>query len=158
MTTNLPEAFRIFLISQKFSHSTVKNYLADLNHFLAWLANKTAVRYQSVGSAILQLVSRQTIEDYKNFLVAGDVPSTTINRRLSALRKLCQLAKTQNWLKANPMDDIANIGIIDANASPAEQILEEFKKHLEKGQASDLTIKNYLSDLRHFLGWIEAAS
>jgi len=34
------------------------------------------------------------------------------------------------------------------------QLLSEFKSHLKASSKTLITIKNYLSDIRHFLGWV----
>ncbi len=35
-----------------------------------------------------------------------------------------------------------------------QELLDLFRRHLEAEKTSPLTVKNYLSDLRHFLGWL----
>jgi len=40
----------------------------------------------------------------------------------------------------------------------SKEILDEFKNYLKQEKASQITIKNYLSDLRHFLNWLELAT
>jgi len=157
---NLPEFFRQYLKSQKTSSVTTKNYVADFNNFLTWLAAKTGIKYQVAGRAVLGLFSRETIEEYKTDLLEKNTPPSTINRRLSALRKFGQFAQNQGWIKNNSALEVENI-IQKEMVSDEEakgEVLNQFKKHLEKEQASRLTIKNYLSDLRHFLDWLEPAT
>lgn len=147
--TNLPENFKTYLISQRFSPATVKNYLSDANHFFKWLEKKTGVKQQIAGKAVFALFTSETLNEYKADQTSSRTPPSTINRRLSALRKLGAFAQTQGWLQPDSAWKITNADGGDQNW------LNKFKVYLEKEKASPLTIKNYLSDLRHFLGWLE---
>ena len=158
----LPEIFKNYLIIKKTSPVTAKNYLVDINHFLNWLAKETGVKYQIVGKAIFGLFTEETLNEYKNNLLACKTPLSTLNRRLSALRKFGDFGKEQEWLKENPTEKIANatksdLVLISLDKQPNEKILEKFSLHLEKEKVSSITIKNYLSDLKHFLGWLEGS-
>jgi len=164
---DLPKFFKLYLISQGYSSITVKNYLSDVKNFFDWLAQKTDIHYQVAGKAIFGIFTKETILEYQQDLLSAKTPPSTINRHLSALRKLGQFAHSQGWLSENPAVKISNVtskvGIIEfqledsqINFSKTEsQILNEFRRYLEKEKTSPLTIKNYLSDLRHFLGWLE---
>lgn len=163
----LPELFKLYLQIQKSSPVTVKNYMTDVNHFLSWLAQKTGVKHQIVGKAIFGLFTLETLEEYKKDLLQSRTPLSTINRRLSALRKFGQFGKSQGWLKENPANKVANIQFTSkespvplkgtGQAKPTFEVLANFQKHLEKERVSPITVKNYLSDLRHFLGWLEGS-
>jgi len=158
----LPEIFKNYLIIKKTSPITAKNYLVDINHFLNWLAKETGVKHQIVGKAIFGLFTKETLNEYKNYLLLNKTPLSTLNRRLSALRKFGDFGKGQEWLKENPARKIANATKttsteISANRQSNEEILEKFSLHLNKEKVSSITVKNYLSDLRHFLGWLEGA-
>jgi len=170
---SLPEIFRVHLISQKLSAATVKNYVSDVKDFLDWLAKKTGIKYQIVGKTIFGLFTKETILEYQQSLLTAKTPPSTINRHLSALRKLGEFAHNQGWLLENPAVKISNItakqhplqyhlggGRMDSsevgkNLPEWNQVLGNFRNYLEKEKTSPLTIKNYLSDLRHFLGWLE---
>jgi len=156
----LPEIFKNYLIIKKISPVTAKNYLVDVNHFLNWLAEKTGVKYQIVGKAIFGLFTEETLKEYKKDLLVAKTPLSTLNRRLSALRKFGEFGKKQEWLKENEAERIANaiksdFIISSVSKQPNEEILGKFTQHLETEKVSSITIKNYLSDLRHFLGWLE---
>jgi site-specific recombinase XerD len=155
----LPELFKLYLQIQRSSTLTVKNYVIDVNHFLSWLAQKTGIKHQIVGKAIFGLFTIETIGEYKQNLLQDRTPLSTINRRLSALRKFGQFGLKQGWLTENPAEKVANATLKQDVRweTQDEKILENFQKHLEKEKASPLTIKNYLSDLRHFLSWLEAS-
>lgn len=160
---NLPEIFRVYLISQKSSSATIKNYLADVNQFFLWLARKTKIHYQIAGQSIFSLFIPETLEEYKSDLISNQIPAKTINRHLSALRKLGQFAFSQGWITENAAEKVLNvtpqeIARINQPLSSDEEILGNFKAHLQKENASLLTIKNYLTDIRHFLNWLEAVT
>jgi site-specific recombinase XerD len=156
----LPEIFKNYLIIKKISPVTAKNYLVDVNHFLNWLAKKTGVKHQIVGKAIFGLFTEETLKEYKNDLLISKTPLSTLNRRLSALRKFGEFGKKQEWLKENEAEKVANaiksdFIISSVSKQPNEEILGKFTQHLETEKVSSITIKNYLSDLKHFLGWLE---
>lgn len=154
---NLPEQFKLYLIGQKSSPLTIKNYLSDVRQFFDWLAKKTGIHYQAAGPSIFGIFTQETIEEYQQDLLSAKNPPSTINRHLSALRKLGEFAKQRGWLTENPAVKVANINPQKAKileTKGEEKILEEFRADLEKEKISPLTIKNYLVDLRHFLDWL----
>lgn len=154
---NLPELFRHYLKTQKISSVTIKNYVADIRNFLDWLAVKTGVRYQVAGKSTFGLLTQETIEEYKTDLVNKHTPLSSINRRLSALRKFAQFGINHGWLVKNEASQVRNLQATLADQqSPNKKVLAEFRKHLEREKVSQITIKNYLSDLKHFLSWLEA--
>jgi len=157
---NLPKFFRVYLISQNCSPATVKNYLSDIRDFFDWLAQKTGIHYQVAGKAIFGIFTKETIFEYQQDLLTAKTPPSTINRHLSALRKFGEFGQASGWLSENPAAKVSNISSAQAriSAAPAEKkMLEEFRLSLEKEKVTPLTIKNYLSDLRHFLGWLKAS-
>lgn len=155
----LPELFKNYLLVQKNSSITAKNYVADLNHFLDWLAKKTGIKHQIVGRGIFSLFTKETLEEYKADLLQNKIPLSTLNRRLSTLRKFGQFGLSQSWLKNNPASKMTNATFQESKSKLEVdgEILEGFEKQLEKEKISPITIKNYLSDLRHFLGWLETS-
>lgn len=153
---NLPESYRAYLKTQGLSSATNKNYVADINHFLDWLYQKTHVHHRVAGINILGLFTIETLEEYKANLTDQNTPLSTVNRRLSALRKFGQFAKTQGWINQNPVLKIKNVVVPESEQSVKQNLLARFQKSLEEEKVSKLTIKNYLSDLRHFLIWLEA--
>jgi len=158
---DLPKFFRTYLISQDCSPLTVKNYLSDVKNFFDWLAAKTGIHYQIAGKAIFGIFTKETILEYQQDLLSAKTPRSTINRHLSALRKLGEFARSQGWLSENPTAKIGNVnhqyqpGNAPISVPEQADILNEFRAYLKKEKTNPLTIKNYLSDLRHFLGWLE---
>jgi len=150
---NLPELFKNYLKTQKISSVTIKNYVADINNFFNWLERKTQIKYQVAGTAVLGLFTKETIEEYKKDQTA---PLSTINRRLSALRKFGSFIQSQGWINNNPASQITN-SERKIKKEASKDILNDFKQDLKEENISAVTIKNYMSDLRHFLGWLKEA-
>jgi len=156
---NLPKNFRIYLQIQGASLATIKNYLSDFNQFLNWLYQTTGISHRIAGKSIFGLFTQETLEEYQSYLVQKNIPASSVNRRFSTLRKLGRFAQEQGWIEENAAEKIRNVQKKDSQKqATGEQILGEFKKHLEEEKVSQLTIKNYLSDLRHFLTWLEVAT
>ena len=151
---NLPELFKNYLKTQKVSSVTMKNYVGDVNNFFSWLEKKTQIKYQVAGTAIFGLFTKETIEEYRKDQTA---PLSTINRRLSALRKFGSFIQSQGWIGNNPALEISNSEASGIKKETPKDILSDFKQDLEKENISAVTIKNYMSDLRHFLGWLKEA-
>jgi len=170
---DLPKSLKIYLISQGCSPTTIKNYSSDVKKFFDWLAKKIGVHYQVAGKAIFGIFTKETIEEYQKDLLTAKTPPSTINRHLSALRKLGEFARNQGWLSENPAAKIGNVTPRQYRFSRSDRLttgvsaqtegalpewtnlLDDFRNYLEKEKTSSLTIKNYLSDLRHFLAWLE---
>ncbi len=158
----LPDLFKNYLKTQKISPVTRKNYLADINNFFTWLNKKTGIKYQVAGKAILGLFTKETINEYKEDQIKEKTPLSTINRRFSTLRKFGSFIQSQGWLHNNPALEVSNldkeaIKTPLGQAQKEKEILINFKENLVEENISPITIKNYLSDLRHFLGWLKEA-
>src|SRR3989344_3869982 len=116
---NLEALFHQFLLAgnKKISPVTIKNYLSDLRHFLGWLV----LRLKTSGISIkitdtfqppelASHLSESNLRHYRAYLVENEIPLSTINRRLSTLRKFCSFFISQRWLNENPAKKINNIG------------------------------------------------
>ena len=53
------------------------------------------------------------------------------------------------------MKAIGNVGTAPKEDFGGHPTLAHFQKHLESEEVSKNTIKNYISDVRHFLNWLE---
>lgn len=147
----LNSEFSSYLISQRSSEVTQKNYIADLRNFFRWLldAVETGVFHLRENSEKpLQAINVEAIEQYKRSQTTTHTPTATINRRLSALRMFFQLAQMQNWVTENPMLTIRNIPRTEApnEISSLDDALTAFTKDLA---VSDEEI----NDIKDFFGW-----
>jgi len=80
--------FKISLIKNKLSKTTIKNYLMDIRQFLQWLEEVNPPNNNSdIKTTILQKVDSLIINEYRNriYQEANFSPSS-VNRKLSSLR------------------------------------------------------------------------
>lgn len=157
--STLPRAFKTYLVVEGYSPVTIRNYVSDLNHFLAWfelrLRGKNHFVYQDEAENISSYFTPQTVEDYKDFLVNNNLPLSTTNRRLSTLRVFAKFCLLQNWIFKNPTKEVKNQGV---QTDQSKEILAKFEKTLKKESISANTIKSYLSDIGSFLTWLEVST
>ena len=152
--------FSKYLDSLGISAKTHKNYRSDISHFSGWLILKirTFGSYVEDLTGAVPFLSNDLANEYKNYMVENTTPLKTINRRLSTLRHLSKFL-----LASQIIDTDFMIGI--ENSSEAKVIKEikmadhpsigEFRSYLESEKISPNTIKNYLSDIRQFMIWLE---
>lgn len=163
---NLPEQFIAFLNSQKKkpSKATVKNYKADVLQFIHWF-EKESKKYFSPA-----LVTSQTIELYKKEKTTAYRPQTTavdgrqltvethislrtMKRHLSSLRKFFHFLKIEGIAPNDPFEEIRNPQSSVPEADPWH--IRDFKNYLYVYNASALTIKNYIMDVKQFMQWAQ---
>ncbi len=146
-----------YLNSLGISPKSHKNYRSDLSHFIGWLI----LRIRSFGSYIDTLteatpfLSKNIAGEYKGYLVENQIPAKTINRRLSTLRHLSRFLIGIQIISSDFMEGIENISAKESTQKNLTPIIEEFRAYLTKEKVSPNTVKNYLSDIRQFLTWLE---
>lgn len=143
---DLLNQFKSFLLSQKYQPSkvTVKNYLSDINHFLRFFE----IEYQKPFSP--SDINFNVIRNYKDKSL-NSLSQTSVDRHISSLRKLCSFLKLDGQISSNPFE----IESLRSKTEADPWHLREFKDYLYVFNASHLTIKNYIIDIRQFLTWIE---
>jgi site-specific recombinase XerD len=154
------QTFKLYLNQAGVSPATSRNYLSDLNHFLSWLSLETRKTHHPLPlspAALPTALSSKMIKKYYFYLVENQVPTATVRRRFSSLRKWGQQITASDWIAANPFLT-ANYPQVphplrDISTS---DIFRKFKTSLEKEGTNPSTIRNYLSDVRHFVTWLEA--
>jgi site-specific recombinase XerD len=141
------------------SKNTLRFYRSDLAHFSGWLiltVKRIGLYVESLSEAIPYLTS-SLVREYKESLTQNQTPKTTINRKLSTLRHFARFLKASNILDFDFMQEITNVSKAKRMPKPKESdLIKDFREHLESQKTSRNTIKNYLSDVRHFLTWLEA--
>ena len=150
---NITQPFSLYLRSQRVTENTLRNYLVDVRHFLSWLTNFYPELISDKPNIIAQNISPVIFNKYKDFLKSNQIASSTINRRLSTLRKLSQFFVSQGWRQTNPGKKVTNITSKKVNGS-YWQTLNNFAKSLKSEGKSQSTIRNYLSDVRGFLNFL----
>ncbi|MDD3679791.1 MAG: site-specific integrase [Candidatus Shapirobacteria bacterium] len=150
---NITQPFSLYLKSERVSENTLRNYLLDSQHFLAWLANNYPDLASDNPNIIAQNISLVVLNNYKDFLKNNHTAPSTVNRRLSSLRKLSEFFVSQGWRQNNPGKKVANI-TNKKDTGDYWQILNRFAKSLKTEEKSSSTIRNYLSDVRGYLYFI----
>jgi site-specific recombinase XerD len=158
---DLLQGFMESLYAQAISKVSVANYLSDINSFISWFSRQ--ISYSGILSEsfsdLLPFLKPDTGRRYKNSLLELRLPVATINRRLSSLRRLSAFLSQRAIMAFDFMQATGNIsssqkaGQKSLESSP---LLLEFEKHLSLEKSSKSTVKNYVSDVRHFLTWLES--
>lgn len=156
--STLPKQFETYLKETLgVSGKTLRNYRADLGHFSRWAQTHLASQYFSVTDleGLLPHFTGALIATYREHQVVSQVPQSTTNRRLSTLRNLSKFLVHAGFLQHNPAQLISNVKHEPSREEKIQAMVAEFAKHLEEEGVTRTTAKNYLSDVRHFLAWIE---
>jgi len=143
-------AFKTYLTSQKNPPTaiTVKNYLSDVRKFLTW--HQETFNQQFTSEAF----TSKAIAQYQAFL---QIPSQTslpaaksAKRYISSLRKFAGFLEDSGAIAVNPFA-LQEQPKVDLDPL----FIKAFKNQLSLENASQLTIKNYLVDIKQFLDWLE---
>lgn len=143
---NLIQQFVNFLLNQnpKPSLLTVKNYKADISQFASWCEKEFKSSFD--GSRI----TSQIIEQYKK---SRNLSPSSIERHMSSLRKFFNFLKERGVSIINPLERRTVSAEILTQADP--WMIRNFKSFLHEYKKSDLTIKNYINDIKNFFVWLE---
>ena len=146
-----------YLDSLGLSPRSHKNYRSDLGYFLSW----TILRIRSFGAyvesltEVIPFLNTDLGREFKNYMAENSVPPKTINRRLSTLRHLSKFLTQSHVVDKDFAGGIENISS-NFNKKPGiSPVFNDFRSFLENEKVSPNTIKNYLSDIRHFLAWLD---
>jgi len=139
--------FKNYLYSQKNPPSklTLKNYSSDIKKFIKWYESK----FQSDFSP--SLVTSEIIDMFNSDLSQSQSIKSVL-RYMSSLRRFFSFLANQNQIASNPFETKIK------SKSPQESDkfnLRSFKNYLYTSGSSSITIKNYLSDIKQFLLWVE---
>lgn len=150
------DSFKRSLVSFGVSKNTLRNYHSDLGIFTKWLTsrlNALGIDSQSFDEAV-PFLSNSYASEFKDFLAGQNHSEKTINRRLSSLRALSRFLVESQICDFDFMEGVSNIGT-EPKQELSHPTLIHFQKHLESQKVSKNTIKNYVSDVKHFLDWLK---
>lgn len=140
--------FKTYLLQGKQKHSkiTVKNYLSDVRKFINWYESAFGKEFEA------WLITHEIISRYKTQLTSNSqsniYSARSLKRYLSSLRKFYSFLLSQKLVSVNPFEPNSNI------TQPIDYWhIKEFSNHLFLTQASKLTLKNYLMDIKQFKDW-----
>lgn len=142
---NLLGLFKNYLSSQSkpSSKSTVKNYTSDLRFFIKWAEENYLFDFDP------KLINAGIIENFKRSNAAR-ISDSSLDRHISSIRKFFFFLKEQGHIDVFPFEKSAPE---EKDKDPWH--LNKFKNHLYSGGSSNITIKNYLIDIRQLLGWAQ---
>src|SRR5260221_4455254 len=140
------QQFKNYLFSQKngASKATVKNYVADVKKFIAWFE----LTKQAVFAP--QVVTPELIQDFKKAKIT-ELSASSLDRHISSLKKFFSFLKLEGKVPTNPFERQET----NAQRPIDPWHIKEFKDFLYVYNASHLTIKNYLIDVKQFFAWAE---
>src|SRR5581483_8923861 len=141
---NAIEEFKRYLEAGNTSKSTVKNYKADVAQFFQWFETEFKTNFNP--SSVNQL----TLQNYSNFQRSHNISARSVKRHISSIKKFMSFLKTVGY---EVSEDVFQKKDTDQPSDPWK--LKEFKEFLYNNNASALTIKNYINDVRLFLQWAE---
>ncbi len=145
---NLSAQFKEFLLSQDSPASkvTVKNYTSDVNRFIKWFEKTLGREFDPTD------INTSLIESFKNDSFAS-YSASSVERCLSSLRKFFHFLKLEGQIVHSPFEQ--QTASAEALAKEDPWRLRDFKNHLYVFNASHLTIKNYIIDVKQFLNWAQ---
>ncbi|HEV2339978.1 MAG TPA: site-specific integrase [Patescibacteria group bacterium] len=140
------QKFKAYLLSQRSvpSKATVKNYIADIHHFIEFCENSLHQTF------LPSEIHAEQLEAFK-IKKLQDLSASSVERHFSSLRKFFIFLKLEGYIAVTPFEKAE----IEAPVSVDPFHLKEFKDYLYIYNASHLTIKNYLIDIKQFLHWAE---
>jgi site-specific recombinase XerD len=146
-----------YLYSLRLSPKSNKNYRSDLSHFLEWaiLKIRSFGSYVESLSEIVPFLTGNLAKEYKNYMSENAAPPKTVNRRLSTLRHLSRFLTASQVIDSDFMNGIENIGGNQKKEPGIDPVISNFRSYLEAEKVSPNTIKNYLSDVKQFMTWLE---
>jgi site-specific recombinase XerD len=159
-TDLIKKEFIKYLDSLGLSPLSHKNYRSDLGYFISWAILKVRSFGAHVESLteVIPFLSGGFGQEFRNYMAQNSVPAKTINRRLSTLRHLARFLVGSHTVDEDFASGIENVSTNPSRKPAANPVFNNFKSYLENEKASPITIKNYLSDIRHFLAWLESTN
>ncbi|KKQ29373.1 MAG: hypothetical protein A3H17_00210 [Candidatus Levybacteria bacterium RIFCSPLOWO2_12_FULL_37_14] len=146
---SLLQQFVNFLVNKKPKRSllTVKNYKADVGQFIAWFEKEFNLSFDPL---------KVTLQIFEKYRKARNLSESSMRRHTSSLRNFFNFLKAQTTISKNPLEKLTASAETLAKEDP--WMIRNFKNFLYEYKKSNLTIKNYINDLRGFFTWLEEAA
>ncbi|MDP2585607.1 MAG: site-specific integrase, partial [Candidatus Levybacteria bacterium] len=122
----------------------MKNYKADVGQFIAWFEKEFKLPFDPLK------ITLQIFEKYKQ---ARSLSESSMLRHTSSLRKFFSFLMLEEIIFKNPLEKLTVSAEALTKADP--WMIRNFKNFLYEYKKSNLTIKNYINDLRGFFAWFE---
>ena len=97
--SNIEASFRLYLSAenQNLSPISIKNYISDTKHFVAWLMTTPC----GVDDRdLIERIDNSLVTQYIRHLTELQLPSSTFNRRISSLRRFVSFLKEKELTQA----------------------------------------------------------
>lgn len=161
MSTNYPHIISIkndfssYLVRVGISKATIRNYRSDITHFLHFIFGVLNIDTTSNAAIydIFGTMDTNTGATYKEYMLASHIPQRTINRRLATLRHFSTFLRLKGAIKDDFVEGVQNVQ--RHNSSKNTPLITQYRRQLIQSGQSKNTIKNYISDVRHFLNWVK---
>ncbi len=116
---NFEASFKNYLLAENISSVTLKNYLSDVRHYLGFI-QQSLTKIEPTNILTVELVNA-----YFRYLSGLGLPQSTVNRRLSTIRKFGSFCISQGWMSENPAKHINNVRTADIST---EEMVRDFDK------------------------------
>ncbi len=141
---NLLKNFQFYLKQKNLTDKSIKNYISDIRRFFEWTAKNN-----------LNQLTQNTFSQYRDWLINQKTNTKSINRYLSSIRMFGLFLQEKQLAPINPTSAIENVKDYDKKLGNIGKILREFQNSLVKEKLSQATIRNYISDVKQFLEYLE---
>lgn len=118
---NFEASFKNYLLAENISSVTLKNYLSDIRHYLGF------IQQSQIKIGATNVLTIESVNGYFSYLSNLALPQSTVNRRLSTIRKFGSFCISQGWMSENPAKHMNNLKI--AEVSTQEMISDFDKTH-----------------------------
>lgn len=138
------KGFKNFLYNYNASSLTIKNYTIDVVQYFRWLSEVSGITkaYEVNDKNIYQYINQDTIEEYKFRLQAiVKLSPSSINRKLSSLRRYVGWAVDEGLLTGNAFTALQNVSRIDDEAGATTYNLDQQQ---EQSRSIDITLEQEL--------------
>lgn len=116
---NFEASFKNYLLAENISSVTLKNYLSDIRHYLGFIQ-------QSLSNIEpTKVLTIESVNGYFSYLSNLALPQSTVNRRLSTIRKFGSFCISQGWMSENPAKQMNNLKIAEVST---EEMISDFDK------------------------------
>lgn len=152
----LLQKYSSYLKASELSTATVDNYIADSVFFLDWLMTYLPSHGYNIASlkpsTYISYVDKELIDKFCSSLSRGTYSNSTVMRKIASLRNFLKFLNVEGYLTKDPLVSFAPDQVESTRSiENTRSTLSSFNTWLKHENVTDLTRKNYISDVRHLL-------
>src|SRR5579872_4786661 len=132
-------------LTKKPSKVTIKNYKSDLLKFINWFEQEFGKEFDP------SLVNLHVLQAYKQAKNLEGFSASSLERQTSSLRKFFNYLALEGVIGKSPLEQPDKF---ESQLKEDPWHLKNYKNYLYVYNASNLTIKNYIIDIKQFLSWV----